>query len=296
MNSYGHNIIPLISSFTDKAYIKDIDQNRPDKFLDDSVVRNKLDDYRISKDLKLRDEIIFAYGNFVVGCAKQYQGNGLPICDIIGEGMIGLIDAIDAYDTTNPTKFITYASVVISRQIREALDLSNLPIRVPKNIRNTMHKVKKRVMDHRLQGQTPEEIYDEFDEKEQVFIDAPFTFQKVRIDMDQCDDDPHKPMAGSSPNFMYMDYIQISDNNPDDGTNAFDLNAEINKVINSKLTQIERKVIRLYYGLNRKYPISSVKEIGKRLRISGERARQLRDSALKKLRTSDVKDMFVDYV
>jgi RNA polymerase primary sigma factor len=296
MNSFDSNIIPIIESFTDRAYIKDMDMMRPDKLLDDVVVRNKIDDYKLSRDLRIRDELIFAFGNFVVAVAKQYQGNGLPICDLIGEGIIGLINAIEGYDSTNPTKFITYAGVIISRQIREALDQTTLPIRVPKNIRNTMHKVKKKVMDCQLSGIEPETLADEFDEKENVFLEFPFKFQKVRIDTDGTDESPSQPSSFSSPNIMHMDFVQVSDNQPDKDLIEFDLNSELHKVMKNKLTKIERKVLRLYYGLNRKYPMNSVKEIGRILHISGERARQLRDAALEKLRTSEIKNIFVDYI
>ena len=291
MNSFDPNIIPIIESFADHSYIKDMDAMRPDKLLDDVVVRNKIDDYKLTGDLKIRDELIFAFGNFVVAVAKQYQGNGLPICDLIGEGIIGLINAINGYDSSNPTKFITYAGVIISRQIREALDQSTLPVRVPKNIRNTMHKAKKKVMDYQLNGQEPEEVYDKFDEKEQVFIDTPFLYQKVRINTDNTDEE-----LINGPTVKHIDLIQISDNNPEDETINFDLKSELHKVMKSKLTKIERKVLRLYFGLNRKYPMNSVKEIGRILHISGERARQLRDAAINKLRTSEVKNIFVDYI
>ncbi len=291
MNKFDPSLIPLVESYTDKAYIRDLGDKRPAKLLDDLVVRNKIDNYRITQDLKLRDEVIFAYGNFIVAVAKQYQGNGLPICDLIGEGAIGLISAINGYDTSNPTKFITYAGVTISRQIREALDQTTLPVRVPKNIRNTMHKVKKKVMDHQLHGTEAEEVYSEFDKKEQIFIDAPYLYQKVRISTNESEDE-----LVNGPTIKHIDLVQTSDEDPESDSIAFDLNMELNKVIKFKLTKIEQKVIRLYFGLNRKYPMNSVKEIGRILHISGERARQLRDSALKKLRTDEVKNIFVDYI
>jgi RNA polymerase primary sigma factor len=292
MNSYDSSIIPIISSFTDRAYIRDIDGKRPEKLLDDIAVRNKIDDYRITGNAKTREQLIYAFGNFVVSIAKNYQGNGLPICDLIGEGMIGLLSSIEKYDTTNATKFITYAGVVISRQIREALDQFSLPVRVPKNIRNTMHKVKSRSMSHSLGGVTPEERYEEFDSKERVFIDRPFMYQKVRIRTEQEDENE----LVDSPTTKHIDLIQVTEEQPDAELVSVDLSTELHKVMKSKLTKIELKVIRMYYGINRKYPMNSVKEIGRILHISGERARQLRDAALKKLSTPAVKSLFIDYI
>lgn len=291
MNSYDSHIIPIIETYADRAYIKDVDAKRPEKLLEDTLIRNKIDDFRTSGKISIRDEVIFAFGNFVVSVAKQYQNNGLPICDLIGEGMVGLINAINGYDTSNPTKFITYAGVIISRQIREALDQSTLPIRVPKNIRNTMHKVRKKVTTNELQGIVLDEVYEDFNDKEQVFLDKPFMYQKVHINTEYDNDE-----LINGPKVKHIDLIQISDEKSDKNTVSFDLNAELNKVMKTSLTKIERKVIRFYYGINRKYPMSSVKEIGKMLHISGERARQLRDAALEKLRTTEIKNIFVDYL
>ena len=292
MNKYDSNIIPIIESYVDKTYIKDIDNKRPDKLLDDTVVRNKIDDYRLSGNDKVRDEVLFAFGNFAVSVAKQYQGNGLPICDLIGEGMIGLIDAINGYDSSNPTKFITYAGVVISRQIREALDQMTLPVRVPKNIRNTMHKVKKRSMDQQLTGGTVEEIYDQFNDKEQVFVDKPFMYQKVKISSDSNNDDD----LPDGPNIKHIDLVKVSDDNPDANMIAEDLKYELNFILKDKLTKIERKVIKLFYGINRPYPINSMYEIGQILHITGERARQIMAKAMTKLKESDVKNTLTDYI
>lgn len=290
MRTYVKGLIPTSSDVADKLYISDIDKVSPglSGFLTDPTVRTIIQEYQTTKDLKIRERLIHTFGRYVVSIAKNYQNQGLPLCDLISEGMIGLIGAIDNFDLTNETQFMTYANVVISRQMREALDQFNLPVKVPKNIRNQQRKVKSKIELMQILGCEEDEIQDKFldNETDLECYYNPGLFTKINVGSVFPEED-HESDAES---------IFVSDDVPDAKLTKLDLRKDISRIFRRRLTKTEAKVLRLYFGIDQPYQIVSTADLGKRLGMSGERARQIKETALQKLRAADCREILVKYL
>jgi len=286
LNNYNPKSVPDLKTYTDRAYVADLDNLRPDEFPSDTDVRNLIDDYRMTNDLAFREKLIHIFGNFVVSVAKQYQSMGLDMSDLISEGMLGLLAAIDKYDTSRNEKFITYASWAISRSIKEALDRTNLAVRVPKNIRNDMHSAKKKLMLNDSKDTTKHSLTD----KERIFELAPFKYQKVRV----VENDDFE--ESTTPVTIHLASLNSNEYPADKDINEADLKNEIKGLIKSELTKLEQKVIKLNFGIGKRYSLASMRQIGKILHISGERATQLRNNALKKLKKKALQGDLQDYL
>lgn len=290
MRTYVKGLIPNSDELTDKLYISDLDKVSPGiaGFLQDSQVRALIKKLRDTNDQRVRTQLIYTFGRYVVSIAKNYQNQGLPLCDLISEGVLGLIGAIDNFDLSNETQFMTYANVVISRQMREALDQFNLPVKVPKNIRNQHRKVRSVVEEMQLRGYPEEEIQDKFLDNE-IDLECyynPGLFSKINVGSSLSDDD----FEGDADN------IFISDDEPDAKLTRQDLKKDISRIFRKRLTKTEAKILRLYFGIDQPYPIISTADLGKRLGMSGERARQLKESGLQKLRSTDCRKILVKYL
>ena len=290
MRTYVKGLIPSSDELTDKLYISDIDKISPGQlgFLSDSKVRGLLQEYKETHNLKIRDRLIHTFGRYVVSIAKNYQNQGLPLCDLISEGMIGLIGAIENFDLTNETQFMTYANVVVSRQMREALDQFNLPVKVPKNIRNQHRKVKSKVEFLQLTGMDEDDIQDKFldNEVDLEYYYNPSLFAKFSVGFNNSDDDQDPD----------SDLMFISDDAPDAKLTRLDLKKDVSRIFRKRLTKIEAKVLRLYFGIDQPYQIISTADLGKRLGMSGERARQIKESGLEKLRATDCAKILGKYL
>lgn len=290
MRTYVKGLIPTSSELADKLYISDIDRVSPglSGFLLDPAVRTLITQFRTTNDEKIRERLVHTFGRYVVSIAKNYQNQGLPLCDLISEGMIGLISAIDNFDLNNDTQFMTYANVVISRQMREALDQFNLPVKVPKNIRNQHRKVRTAVEKMQLLGYAEDEIQDSFldDAVDLEFYHNPALFSKISVGAVFTEDEQEADIES----------MFISDDEPDARLTRLDLKKDINRIFKKRLTKTESKILRLFFGIDQPYRIVSTADLGKRLGMSGERARQLKESGLQKLRSEDCRKILIKYL
>lgn len=284
MKSYNSKIIPVLRDMTDKLYIADIDKCTPVKFPDDTVVRKLVKQYRDTGDISARNSIIESFGRYVVSIAKNYQEQGLPLSDLISEGMIGLIAAIEQFDTEQTTKFVTYSNVSISRQMKEALDQFNRPVKVPKNIRNSQMKIRERVHNEQLTGKDlPEIIQDIEDDVDQEFALNPRMYQRLVLNTrdDEEDDDP-----------MENSMLLSESSSP---MSTADLRQDLERVF-TKLSENEVKVIRAFYGFSGDYLKSSIKLVGESLNMTPEQVRKLKLSGLQKLRDEKSKKILAKYL
>jgi RNA polymerase primary sigma factor len=291
MRTYVKGLIPNSSDPTDKLYIGDIDRVSPgiNGFLTDVEARKLLAKYKESPtDYKLKEQIIHTYGRYVVSIAKIYQSQGLPLCDLISEGMLGLINAIDGFDPTNDNQFMTYAGVVISRSMREALDQFNLPVKVPKNIRNQHRRVKTTIEAMQLLGATEDQIQDKFvdNEVDLEFYHNPGLFSKITTSTGFSDDDLDND----------VELLFVSDDDPTAELTRQDLAKDIKRIFKKRLTKTETKILKLYFGIDHPYRIQSTADLGKRLGMSGERARQIKEAGLQKLRSDDCRKILIKYL
>ena len=222
-------------------------------------------------DLKARDKLINSNLRFVVTCAKQFVGQGVPLVDLISSGNLGLIQSIEKFDPYKGYHFISYAVWYIRREIMKSIYNTGRTIRYPITYISIITKVKK--------------IYNDFISKnqreptEEELIKLSNITQKqydsVILNKSYCQslDTPITEDGKSS-----IEHIIPEEVNP--LSDLFTKESILNslKVLNPR----EYKVITEYYGLNGNYE-KTIKEIAKEMNLGDERIRQIRKEAVKKL-------------
>lgn len=231
-------------------------------------------------DMKARRRIVQSNLRLVVSIAKNYRNKGLSFQDLIQEGSLGLLRAVDKFDPERGFKLSTYATWWIRQAITRSLADKSRTIRIPVHMIEVQGKVKKAV--RQLASElgrrpTPEEIasasgYDV--EKVRQAFDA----DKQLISLDAT--------VGEDNDTSFADLLENQDTERPEQSAERQLFVESVNGVLSKLTGRERDVIRLRFGLDNQTPMT-LKQCALRLGMSPERVRQLEIKAMKKLRKSD---------
>jgi RNA polymerase primary sigma factor len=240
------------------------------------------DEIRLAKKIRKGDQdalnrLTKANLRFVVSVAKDYQNRGLHISDLINEGNIGLIKAAKRFDETRGFKFISYAVWWIRQSILQALDEQPRVVRLPLSRVGALRKIGKATnqLEQSLE-RTPSipEIASEVDmSQKEVNNNMKLSGRHLSLDA------PFK--AGQKTKFLdaFQDKGQSL---PDRELVNESLRFEINRALSS-LSEREALVTRLHYGLGNDRPMT-LEEIGKRMQLTRERVRQIKEHALKRLR------------
>lgn len=213
---------------------------------------------------------------FVVSVAKQYQGQGLGLIDLINEGNVGLITAAKKFDETRGFKFISYAVWWIRQSILQALAENSRLVYLPLNQVNNLTKIHRFLSDFAQKNErTPsnEEIAEALDiDVEKVKTIMQSSGRPTSMDAPLADDE------GS----CLLDLLQSRDgSNTERDLITGSLITEVSSAV-KKLPERERKVVEMFFGLNG--PEMNLEDIGRELHLSRERVRQLKEKALKLLR------------
>jgi RNA polymerase primary sigma factor len=237
---------------------------------------------RIRKgDRKALETLVNANLRFVVSVAKQYQNQGLTLSDLINEGNLGLIKAAELFDETRGFKFISYAVWWIRQSILQALAEQSRIVRLPLNKLGTINKINKAFiqLEQDFQREPSAGEIAEMLDIQHTFVEEALNSANYHVSMDApvLDDDNHE-------NSLY-DLI-TSNENPDPDYSLIDssLKKEIERTLGT-LKDREAEILRYTFGLNG-MPIHTLEEIGKKLEITHERVRQIRENALKKLKNN----------
>jgi len=230
-------------------------------------------------DRKAFEMLVNANLRFVVSVAKQYQNLGLTLLDLINEGNLGLIKAVELFDETRGFKFISYAVWWIRQSILQALAEQSRIVRLPLNKISTINKINKAFIKLEQDFQrepTSEEISDLLD-IHQIFVEESINSVNQHVSMDAPVIDEN-----NSENSLY-DLMTVNETpDPDSSLINASLKREIERSL-STLKSREAEILRYTYGLNG-MPTHTLEEIGKKLNITHERVRQIRENALKKLK------------
>ena len=238
-------------------------------------------------DKAARDRIINANLRFVVSVAKKFRGNGLPLSDLIDEGNIGLITALDKFEPEKGYHFISYAVWWIRQSIMKAISEKSRAVRLPLNRSNELIQIQKaqKSLMHEMEKTAPtaEEIAD------LTGLDRKLVDDLLSISQDIVSfDSPVRKDDESDSTFG--DFIEDEADGPETQVIDSSLKDEVQGIL-SVLTDKERAIIIKRFGLDGCEP-KSLKEIGEGYGLTKERIRQIEKRALEKLRNaSEKKDL-----
>ena len=222
-------------------------------------------------------ELVEANLRFVVSVAKDYQGQGLPLTDLINEGNMGLMKAAGRFDETRGFKFISYAVWWIRQSILQALAEHSRIVRLPLNRVGTISKITK-------QAERLESEIERSPNEEEIGRNLEMTSDEV-IDAMRISRRHHSlnaPFRDGDKNSL-IDVIKDDGQiHPDEPLMAESLKDEIRQSLDT-LKERERLVIKMYFGIDRDYALT-LNEIGEEFSLTRERVRQIKEKAIRRLR------------
>jgi RNA polymerase primary sigma factor len=228
-------------------------------------------------DKTAKNRLIKANLRFVVNVAKKYQNQGLPLADLISEGNIGLINAIERFDVSKGYHFISYAVWWIRQAILKAICEKSRMIRLPLNRANELVQIEKVRKELGGAGRGDSEIVEI---ARQLDMDEDHVADLINISRDLISLDT--PIYDEKDSSLLSDFVEDRGYKPPHEVVVDKaLRDEINQVLET-LSQKEADIIQYRFGLNGRRPMS-LKEIGSRYKLTKERIRQIEKKALKRL-------------
>ncbi len=239
-------------------------------------------------DAEARDQLIRANLRLVVRIAREYEGYGLPLLDLINEGNIGLIRAVDKFDPEKGAKFSTYSSWWIKQSIRRSLSNQAKTIRLPIHMVDKLAKMRRaagKLQDALGREATDEEVAGELGKSvREVAFMRRVSAQTVSLD---------EPV---NTNDSLRLEEKVADERADDPYESLAMQASL-KLLSESLTQLnarESEILKYRFGLDGEKE-RTLEEVGEKFGVTRERIRQLQNMALKRLRKMMGKHQSLDF-
>ncbi|MFW5741864.1 MAG: sigma-70 family RNA polymerase sigma factor [Spirochaetota bacterium] len=228
-------------------------------------------------DEAAKRKLVQANLRFVVNVAKKYQNQGLPLSDLISEGNIGLMNAIERFDVSKGYHFISYAVWWIRQAILKAICEKSRMIRLPLNRANELVQIEK--VRKEIQGRHGEEA--EIRKiAETLNMDQDHVSDLINISRDLIS--LETPVYNEKDSSILGDFVEDEGYaQPESIVVEKALKDDINQIL-ATLTEKESEIVQYRFGLNGRSPLS-LKEIGDRYNLTKERIRQIEKKALKRL-------------
>ncbi len=235
------------------------------------------------------NRLVNANLRFVISVAKQYQGHGLTLEDLIAEGNIGLITAAKRFDETKGFKFISYAVWWIRQSIMQAIAENSRVVRLPLNKVSAIQKIANafaRLEQEHERAPSNTEIAELLESSSENVADL-FTYAQKQVSVDA-------PLIEGEENSLLNVLSNENSSNPSDDLMRESLCRDIERVLVS-LKPREADVVRLSFGLNGETPMT-LEEIANSLGLTRERIRQIREKALRSLRKKANSNLLKHYL
>lgn len=227
-----------------------------------------------------REKIINSNLRFVVSVAKKYRGQGLPLSDLINEGNIGLIVALDKFEPEKGYHFISYAVWWIRQSIMKAISDKGRAIRLPLNRSNELMQIQK--AERKLMEENETSLPTSKEIAELTGLDEELVNDLLNVTSEMVSfDSPVK--KGEESESVFGDFMEDEKEKGPEGELIESSMKKDVRALLEVLTEKEREIITLRYGLDGEEALS-LKEIGEKYNLTKERIRQIEKKALEKMR------------